>query len=324
MINVYSAYPVMDGINYSWVLKGHDVIIRQLKNYIKFHYDNVVFHGGNLPIEWFDISGRSTQINDCELLVDFDGTYHGVSFIDLHSDMVYLLTHRNTEGDVLAMTQLKNTASAYTHISNPSDYKCKFKESIQVTQWGWLDYTIYRSFRQHLTEFKDKFFFFGNVSQKIGAGFRDTPLYLQGSEYFDGSPAIAGWNAPEYMDRIIHYKVGLAISGIGEFCYRDVEFMAVGIPFIKMEYVSNLNPPLIPNYHYISVPRLDQIPTVNERVGGPEYADAYLQRFMEVKDDTEFLNFISKNSMEYYDKYLHPSVRLEHLISIMELPPPEK
>ena len=81
----------------------------------------------------------------------------------------------------------------------------------------------------------------------------------------------------DYLDEVVRYKVGLSVGGasIGDLCYRDVEYMALGIPFIKFNYVTTLNPPLVPNYHYISVP-FEDLPKHNEvfkdRLGTEKHA----------------------------------------------------
>ena len=41
----------------------------------------------------------------------------------------------------------------------------------------------------------------------------------------------------------------------GELCYRDIEMMAIGVPYIRIEYKSEIHEAFIPNYHYITIPR---------------------------------------------------------------------
>ena len=77
--------------------------------------------------------------------------------------------------------------------------------------------------------------------------------------------------------------------------------MALGIPFLRFEYISELNPNLIPNFHYISVERPDDLKI--DRIGNEEHARMLEKRFLEVKDDTDFLNFISNNARNYYETY---------------------
>ena len=53
--------------------------------------------------------------------------------------------------------------------------------------------------------------------------------------------------------------------------------------------------------------------------GGDAYVQAYKERFLEVKDDTEFLKFIAENAHDYYTKYCSPQNRLSHLLNLLEL-----
>jgi hypothetical protein len=42
-------------------------------------------------------------------------------------------------------------------------------------------------------------------------------------------------------------------------------------------------------------------------------------RFLQVKDDKEFLSFISKNSREYYENYLSPSSSIKYTRELLKL-----
>ena len=80
-----------------------------------------------------------------------------------------------------------------------------------------------------------------------------------------------------YFDLLTDYDMCLSIGGVanGDLCYRDVECMALGIPLLRFDFVTTLNPALIPNYHYISIPiQLDfpKVPTyklsTHKNIGG--------------------------------------------------------
>jgi hypothetical protein len=103
----------------------------------------------------------------------------------------------------------------------------------------------------------------------------------------------------EYFSQIINHKIALSIDGIGELCYRDIECFAVGVPIIRFEYLSKMYNELIPNYHYISIPR--PIDMGLYRLGTQNHAEILQQKYYEVLNNTEFLNFISKNARKYYE-----------------------
>jgi len=128
----------------------------------------------------------------------------------------------------------------------------------------------------------------------------------------------------EYFDSLIEYKIGLSIGGsaVGDICYRDIEYMALGIPFIKFNYVASLNPPLIPNYHYISVP-FEDLPKHNgvfkDRLGLQKHGKLIEQRFGEVIDNQNFLDFVSENAKSYYEKFLSKKNRSNYTLELLGL-----
>jgi hypothetical protein len=257
-------------------------------------------------------------ILDCELLVEYNGTYKGISVADNCSELSGFfasgvrnnLTPR-TECDVFLVPQGKSPYNIWDE-TLLNTIKCKVLGGVYTPQVPFIDFKAFREKRKEKI-LHDQFVFKGNV----GSLPRCVVPYLEQSEYYSGTET---YSMEEYLNKVIEYKVGLCIPGVGEICHRDIEYMAMGVPMMKFEYMSNLTPPLIPNVHYISIPRIDNHPFDGERSGKQEYADLYIQRFLEVKDEEEFLAFIAKNAMEYYDTYLDPSVRVNHIFDLWELP----
>jgi aminoglycoside phosphotransferase family enzyme len=95
--------------------------------------------------------------------------------------------------------------------------------------------------------------------------------------------------------------------------------MALGVPFIRFEYTTEFMEPLIPNVHYISVDRPNDLFDWMklDRLGEKHHAELIIKRYLEVKDDDEFLNLISKNAKEYYNKYLSPSSSVDFTIKML-------
>ena len=113
------------------------------------------------------------------------------------------------------------------------------------------------------------------------------------------------------------------MAGGGELCYRDIECMAVGIPLIRFEFQAEMYEKLIPNFHYISIPYPDDMPRHNDvatdRLAEPHHVKLVEERFKEVVNDENFLNFISKNAREYYEKNLSSKNRVKKTLEILEL-----
>ena len=139
--------------------------------------------------------------------------------------------------------------------------------------------------------------------------------------FFEGPNSIGGSDA--YFNEAIKYAVGLSVAGRGELCYRDIEYMAIGIPMLRFEYRSELYKKLLPDYHYISVPYPNNMPLDNglptDRLGLQEHSEMLLDKYLEVCKNTEFLNFISKNAIEYYDNYLAEKNSLLSTLEILGL-----
>jgi hypothetical protein len=139
------------------------------------------------------------------------------------------------------------------------------------------------------------------------------------SDVFYGGNPIGGFNS--YANELINFKLGLSVAGRGEICYRDIEYMALGVPFIRFEYTSEFFEPLIPNFHYVSVDRPDDFKDwMNlDKTGTQIHADKIIKRYLEIKDDTDFLNFVSENAREYYKKYLSPDSSVDFTIKLLGL-----
>jgi hypothetical protein len=106
----------------------------------------------------------------------------------------------------------------------------------------------------------------------------------------------------EYLTHLVDTKLALSVDGRGEFCYRDIELMGLGIPFIRFEYLNNFNPPLIPNHHYVSIDR--PVDMENYGTAGEKYVKLLHQRYSDVIHNDEFLHMISLNSRKYYEDNL--------------------
>jgi len=57
----------------------------------------------------------------------------------------------------------------------------------------------------------------------------------------------------KYYQRICETLVGASARGTGEFCHRDIEFMAIGTPFFRKEFNNITYNPLIPKIHYYTI-----------------------------------------------------------------------
>ena len=130
-------------------------------------------------------------------------------------------------------------------------------------------------------------------------------------------------NSESYFDEVINYSVGLSIAGVGEICYRDIEYMALGIPFIRFEYQTVLDPPLIPNYHYISIPYDETIPKHNgistDRLGNENHVKKIEEKFHEVINNKSLLDFIGRNARKYYENNIIMDSSVKNTYRLLEI-----
>lgn len=298
----------------------HKEISKDFHNVIVEVADYLICHHGATPCAMSKseiiIEGKPLKIADCDLLIhepEID-RYKAVNFSDNQNQLVSFFIRRNNPKDIILCSQYANT-KLYEILDT-----CKFKvkPSIYTKSDPKINLDDIHKKRKEITYYEDKFVFWGNYE----AAKRNAINHLKKESFFSGGGYISN-----YFEELIKYKVGLSIPGLGELCYRDIEYMAIGIPMMKFEYVTQLNPPLIPNYHYISVPRIDTKEDFNynggiiakEREAEKRHADAYVKRYLEVKDNDSFLIDVSKNARDYYDTYLHPSKRVYHLIKLLEI-----
>jgi len=195
----------------------------------------------------------------------------------------------------------------FHHVYNDEN-KIKYNPWVYFPQ-NLHDFDTYYNKRKELNEFIDKFYFRGTSIEC-----RKIITYFD-STLFEGGLPIGGFET--YANDLIQYKLGFSIAGRGEFCYRDVEYMAMGVPFIRFKFNSEMDPKLIPNYHYISVDRPEDLD--HDRNSTEAHAKLIEKRFLEVKDDIDFLKFISKNARAYYENFITFDNCTKHTYKLLDL-----
>ena len=166
-----------------------------------------------------------------------------------------------------------------------------------------FDIDFYRNLRTNNLELNSKLFYKGS-----GQGYRQVVGILHEREIVDYTST----SFNEYLTGISSAKCALsyytdldkyytAFHHPGEFCYRDMEYMAIGTPFIRIEYKDSVYNGLCPNYHYISIPR-EYAYNAYHTLGNEGVANLIQEKYNEVIHEDSFLNYISKNSMKWFDE----------------------
>ena len=291
--------------NYFWDLlcdelsKRHEVITNRYSKNIHFERQTISLLG-------HDNSTTDVLMMECEMIIqDIDTLEIYVLSVSDDFSHASLGLQDNPNLKKVFISQF-DSQRVYSHLSNKDNFS-KYSPWIYFPS-NIFDIEKYYNLRKEKTLI-DKFYFRGTSleDRKIINHFDRT--------YFEGGLPIGGFD--NYVSDLINYKVALSIAGRGEFCYRDVENMGMGIPMIRFVYKNSMYPSLIPNYHYIAVNRPTDLDW--DRLGNEEHAKMITNRFLEVKDDTNFLEFISNNARNYYNDYLSTHNNVRHTIKLLDL-----
>lgn len=101
-----------------------------------------------------------------------------------------------------------------------------------------------------------------------------------------------------YMDL---HKYTTPYDHPGEFCYRDMEYCALGVPFIRIEFKDSVHNGLIPNFHYISIPR-EHAHLVYSKDGDLGVANLIKEKYLEIINEDDLLSYISRNQQKWFNK----------------------
>jgi hypothetical protein len=289
----------------------YNIFFRNLIDFIKNKFDVIedTFYE-NANSKSYDVvllnSDTKSELLECEMIIENEETkeFLVLSVSDLLTGAI--LNHQSNPLCKKILVSQYNECLIKDHLHG--DFINKFSPWIYFPS-NEFDLESKYEERQKITEFIDKFCFWGTSieDRKILSHFD--------KKYFDGGLPIGVFDS--YANTVIKYKVALSISGRGEFCYRDIENFAMGIPIIRFEYDNKMANPLIPNYHYISIQKPEDL--ILDRMGDRHHANKIEQRFLEIKDNIDFLNFISKNAKNYYDNNLSPLKSVENTYYLLEL-----
>lgn len=224
---------------------------------------------------------------DCEYIIENNetGEFHVISVSDT-------LTHAslNERANPYCKSVLVSQFHPETIKNHVNNYFFKYKPWLYF-QALFSNLDLYYIKRKSIVNKVDTLFFKGTSLQD-----RTFLTHLNKDYVSDFNPI----SPDNYFNELIKHKLAISIDGRGEFCYRDVECFGVGVPIIRYEFESVFHEPLIPNYHYISIPRPNDMKLY--RLGTKEHADKFMDKYFEVINNEELLNFISKNAREYYER----------------------
>jgi hypothetical protein len=105
-----------------------------------------------------------------------------------------------------------------------------------------------------------------------------------------------------YLKELDLCVLNFSPNGAGEICFRDFEIMGLGTALFRQKLVVDFHNKLIPDYHYISVD-FDDIPK-NPNWGNywSSLANRIQERFNQVKNDYDFIDFVAANGRKWYEE----------------------
>lgn len=95
----------------------------------------------------------------------------------------------------------------------------------------------------------------------------------------------------DYFNELNDSKICMSLDGVGEICNRDLEILCCGSVLLRPELYQKFHNPLIPDYHYISVEKVDD---------PSKQLDLLVEKFNSVRHDEDYLSEIAKNGLEWY------------------------
>lgn len=199
------------------------------------------------------------------------------------------------------------------------DLRSKIKASIYPETYWQLGHENYETVQQYRQGIKldNRLYWRGSLYidqvPPEYIGIRKTlevlPNYLSPEEFYFGNYPIS---FETYIQEAIHSKLALSIGGgggytCGDFCFRDIEMFGLGIPLLRPEYIVETANPLIPNYHYISIPATF---TDEFKYKEPEIlASNIARRYRSVIKDVDYLSEVASNAKIWYtDNIVSPNI----------------
>ena len=97
----------------------------------------------------------------------------------------------------------------------------------------------------------------------------------------------------DYLAEINSHRVNISFNGVGETSHRDIDILGLGNVLLRAKMITNFHNPLIPEYHYASV-------DIPDHSKFKDVADAFLEKYNQIKNNKDYLNFIAANGRRWY------------------------
>ncbi len=125
----------------------------------------------------------------------------------------------------------------------------------------------------------------------------------------------------EFVEEIALYKASLSLPGGTSICHRDIESFAVGTPVFRSLLTTNYPDPLLPNHHYIAFYGLCDYSDEHHAkfVSYKDFQDNLLYWWNKLKNNEEYLNYVSKNAREWFVKHCTMEQNIPYVLSQLDI-----
>ena len=270
-------------------------------------------HEKPFPVKLMCNDASTAGLLECEMILEnFDTKKLKIlSVCDLYTDVNLRLFNSDQYKDYIETVLIsqfnRKSIEHHTYGMNGTIYKPWIYFPSGVYNFD----KLYRQ-RQKKKNLIDKFYFRGSG---VNPGEHRPLVSLFDQKLFYGGGSIGNFDT--YSEEAINYAVGFSCAGTAQFCYRDIEYMAMGILMLRFRYINEMEPQLIPNKHYISTDEI--FDTHEEHHLNDKHARMIENKFLQIKNNYDFLEYISKNARSYYLNYIHKNIGIQHTIDILNL-----
>lgn len=117
----------------------------------------------------------------------------------------------------------------------------------------------------------------------------------------------------EWWRLAANYCMAVTIPG-HPWCFREHEFWSLGIPTLANTFTCPLMIPLIGNKHYVDAGTVGK-DYMDREIDQEQAADLIIQKFLELKDEEDYLTKIALNAQQRYDQFVFPEKAAIHLLN---------
>ena len=99
----------------------------------------------------------------------------------------------------------------------------------------------------------------------------------------------------DFIEELAPNSINIDFNGNAEISCRTLDIMGLGSALIRPKLLIQFHNPLIPDYHYAEV-------KCDNQADYKQLADAYIDRFEDLKKDPEYVTFLSQNGRKWYQE----------------------